>query len=89
MIGIDGPITYKNSQDIKDIVEHIDLKHILVETDSPYLSPIPHRGKRNEPANTKEVVKKIAEIKGLSIDEVASITYENAKRLFHIGGNTK
>ncbi|TNF09463.1 MAG: TatD family deoxyribonuclease [Bacillota bacterium] len=89
MIGIDGPITYKNAQDIKEIAQHIDLKHILVETDSPYLSPIPHRGKRNEPANTKEVVKKIAEIKGLSIDEVASITYENAKRLFHIGGNTK
>jgi TatD DNase family protein len=89
MIGIDGPITYKNAHEIKEIAEFIDLKHILVETDSPYLSPIPHRGSRNEPANTKEVVKKIAEIRGLSIEEVADITYENAKRLFHIGGNAK
>jgi len=89
MIGIDGPITYKNAQDITRIVETIDLSHVLVETDSPYLSPIPYRGKRNEPAYTKEVVKKIAEIKGLSVEEVAKQTTENAYRLFQLGGMSK
>ena len=87
MIGVDGPITYKNAKDIKEIVEKIDLSHVLVETDSPYLSPIPHRGKRNEPAHTKEVVKKIAEIKKMEVANVAEITTQNAYRLFRLGGN--
>ncbi|MDX9691344.1 MAG: TatD family hydrolase [Acholeplasmataceae bacterium] len=89
MIGVDGPITYKNAEDIREIVKTIDLSHILVETDSPYLSPTPNRGKRNEPANTKEVVKKIAEIKGITIEEVAQITYQNAQKLFQLGGFSK
>ncbi len=89
MIGVDGPITYKNAKDITDIVKNIDLIHILVETDSPYLSPIPYRGKRNEPAHTKEVVKKIAEIKGISVEDVARQTTENAYRLFQLGGNSR
>ena len=89
MIGVDGPITYKNAEDIIRIVQTIDLSHLLVETDSPYLSPIPYRGKRNEPAHTKEVVQKIAELKGLSIEEVATQTTENAYRLFQLGGMSK
>jgi len=89
MIGVDGPITYKNAQEITEIVKNVDLSHLLVETDSPYLSPIPYRGKRNEPMHTKEVVKKIAEIKGLPIEEVARQTTENAYRLFHLGGMSR
>jgi TatD DNase family protein len=88
-IGVDGPITYKNNQDIKHIVEHIDLKHILVETDSPYLTPVPFRGKRNEPGYTKYVVEKIAEIKKLEVHEVSKITSKNAMDLFQLGGNTE
>ncbi|HAX02721.1 MAG: DNAase [Tenericutes bacterium GWC2_34_14] len=84
MIGIDGPITFKNNETLKKIVEQIDLKHILVETDSPYLTPAPYRGKRNEPGNTRYVVEKIAEIKRMDIHDVASITTDNARRLFHI-----
>lgn len=84
MIGIDGPITYKNNQILKEIVENIDLKHILVETDSPYLTPMPYRGKRNEPGHTRLVVSKIAEIKNMSVNDVAYITTKNAVRLFNI-----
>ena len=84
MIGIDGPITYKNNQQLKAIIENIDLSHILVETDSPYLTPIPYRGKRNEPGNTRYVVEKIAEIKKMDSHEVASITTKNALKFFNI-----
>jgi TatD DNase family protein len=73
-IGIDGPITFKKAHDLVDIVKNIDLKHILVETDSPYLSPMPYRGKRNEPAYTKHVVKKIAELKKMTYREVSDQT---------------
>lgn len=85
-IGVDGPITYKNAKDIKEIVTTIDLKHILVETDSPYLSPAPHRSSRNEPANLDVVVKTISELKGISIDEVKQQTTKNAYHLFNLGG---
>lgn len=84
MIGIDGPITYKNNQILKEIVEQIDLKHILVETDSPYLTPMPYRGKRNEPGHTRLVVEKIAHIKNMSVNEVAWVTTSNAYTLFNI-----
>ncbi|MBU1094377.1 MAG: TatD family hydrolase [Firmicutes bacterium] len=87
-IGIDGPITFKKAADLVEIVENIDLKHILVETDSPYLAPMPFRGKRNEPAYTKYVVEKIAEIKKISVEEVMNQTTENAYHLFKLGGIT-
>ncbi|MCD4826686.1 MAG: TatD family hydrolase [Acholeplasmataceae bacterium] len=86
-IGVDGPITFKNPKDILPIVENIDLKHILVETDSPYLAPMPYRGKRNEPSYLIEVVNKIAEIKKIDAHKVSEITTENAYKLFHIGGS--
>jgi len=85
-IGIDGPITFKKAEELVEIVENIDLKHILVETDSPYLAPMPFRGKRNEPAYTKYVVEKIAEIKKISVAEVMKQTTENAHVLFKLGG---
>jgi len=84
MVGIDGPITFKNNTELKEIVEKIDLSHLLVETDSPYLAPVPYRGKRNEPSNTYYVVEKIAEIKKMDHHDVARITSENAKRLFQL-----
>lgn len=87
LIGIDGPITFKNNNEVLiEIVEKIDLKHILIETDSPYLTPIPFRGKENEPANVLYVARKIAEIKNISIEEVIKTTTNNAHKLFKIKG---
>jgi TatD DNase family protein len=85
-IGIDGPITYKKNEVLVDLIKHIDLNYIVVETDSPYMAPMPYRGKRNEPGNTKYVVEKIAEIKGLTVEEISRITTKNAHELFHLGG---
>lgn len=83
-IGIDGPITFKNNQELEEIVKNVDLSKILIETDSPYLTPMPHRGKRNEPANVYYVANKIAEIKKMQIAEVIRITTNNAKKLFNL-----
>lgn len=85
-VGIDGPITFKKNDELKRIILGIDLKNILVETDSPYMAPMPYRGNRNEPAYTKYVVEKIAEIKGLSFEEVMNQTTKNAYDLFNLGG---
>ena len=81
-IGLDGPITFKNAFDAKALAKHIDLKHILVETDSPYLSPDPLRGRRNEPANVKYVIRALAKIKGMNVEDVDDITTNNAVALF-------
>lgn len=83
-IGIDGPITYKNNKKGVEIVQNIDIKDILIETDSPYLSPEPNRGKINSPLNLKYIVEKIANIKEISIEEVKEITTNNAKELYRI-----
>ena len=83
-IGIGGVVTFKNSKKLQDIVERLDLKDILLETDSPYLSPEPLRGKKNVPYNTYYVAKKIAEIKKISVDEVLTVTGENAIKLFDL-----
>jgi len=80
-LGIGGVITFKNSN-LKKILREIDLKHILLETDAPFLTPTPFRGKRNESAYIYYIAEKIAEIKGIGIDEVAEITTQNAKNLF-------
>jgi TatD DNase family protein len=86
-IGIDGPITFKKNDVLKELIQGIDLSRILVETDSPYMAPMPYRGKRNEPSYTKYVVEKIADIKGMTFDEVSRITTKNAHELFHLGGH--
>ena len=83
-IGIDGPITYKNNKKGIEVVQNIDIKDILIETDSPYLSPEPNRGKTNSPLNLKYIVEKIANIKNMSIEEVKEITTNNAKELYRI-----
>jgi len=84
-IGIGGSLTFKNARKTVEVVEGIELSKILIETDCPYLTPVPHRGKRNDSSYLKYVVQKIAEIKGISEDEVARISCQNAKLLFRIG----
>ena len=83
-IGIGGVVTFKNSKKLQEIVEKLDLKDMLLETDSPYLSPEPLRGKKNVPYNTYYVAQKIAEIKNISIDEVFTVTGNNAIELFDL-----
>lgn len=83
-ISFAGPITFKNSKNAPDVVKMVPLDRILIETDSPYLSPEPNRGKRNDCRNVKYVAQKIADIKEISLEEVAKKTYENAMRIFEI-----
>ena len=83
-ISFAGPVTFKNSKNANEIIQMVPNDKILIETDSPYLSPEPLRGKRNDPRNVKYIAQKIAEVKGLSIDEVAEFTNQNAKRVFLI-----
>lgn len=80
-LGIGGVVTYKNAG-VAEAIKDIDLAHIVVETDSPYLTPVPLRGKRNESSYIKHVIKKLAEIKNISEDEVAKITTANAEKIF-------
>jgi len=84
-ISFTGNITFKNRGDVRSVLEKIGLDNLLLETDSPFMTPVPFRGKRNEPAYVKYVAEKIAEIHKVSIDEVAKITSYNAFRLFGIG----
>ena len=83
-ISFAGPVTFKNSKNASDIVKMVPLDKILIETDSPYLSPEPNRGKRNDSRNVKYIAQKIADFRNMSIDEIAKITYENAKKIFNI-----
>lgn len=83
-ISIAGPVTFKNSRVVKDVAKEIPLDKLLIETDCPYLSPEPHRGKRNEPKFVKHTAEKIAEIRGISLEELAKATSENTKRIFNI-----
>ena len=82
-ISFTGNITYKNN-DREEVVRQIPLESMLLETDSPFLAPVPFRGKRNDPSNLKFIAQKIAEIKKISVEEVAKITTENSKKLFKI-----
>jgi TatD DNase family protein len=81
-ISISGIVTFKNAVQLQEIVKSLPLNSLLVETDSPYLAPIPHRGKSNQPAFTKHVVEFIAELKGLNIEEVTNQTTENFFTIF-------
>ncbi len=83
-IGINGIITFKNAANVRAIVELTPLSQILIETDSPFLAPVPHRGSENAPFNLPHVAAKIAEIKNISCDEVIAITTANAKKLFSL-----
>ena len=81
MLGIGGVVTYKNSN-LPEAIKNIDMKHIVLETDSPFLPPVPKRGKRNDSSYIIYIAEKIAEIKNISIDEVAEITTTNAMKIF-------
>lgn len=81
LLGIGGVLTYKNSG-LAEVIKDIDLKHLVLETDAPYLSPVPFRGKRNESSYLKYIVQKLAEVKNISVEEVADETTKNSKRVF-------
>ena len=83
-ISFAGPVTFKNSKNADEIIELCPLEKMLIETDSPYLSPEPFRGKRNDSRNVKYIAQKIGIVKNMDIEEVARITYENANRIFNI-----
>ena len=81
-LGIGGVCTYKNAKNIQNVIENISLAYILLETDSPYLTPVPFRGQTNTPCNIPVIAEKVAEIKNVSVSEVANATTSNANRLF-------
>ena len=83
-IGVGGVVTFKNGKKLKEVVEQIPLKSILLETDCPYMSPVPHRGERNSSLNIKYIAEEIAKIKNVSYETVVSVTEENAKRMYQI-----
>ncbi len=82
LISMPGTVTFKNAATLHAVVTDIPLEHILIETDCPFLTPVPHRGKRNEPAYVRFVAEKIAELKKMSVEDVAASTSANACRLF-------
>ena len=83
-ISIGGPVTFKNARIVREVAEAVPLDKLLIETDCPYLTPEPYRGKRNEPVYVKYTAEKIAEIKKISYDELVKATNANTKRLFKI-----
>jgi TatD DNase family protein len=83
LMGIGGVVTYKKSG-LAELITDIDLKHIVLETDAPYLTPVPFRGKRNESSYLKYIVQKISEVKNISVEEVAAITTKNALDIFRV-----
>lgn len=83
-IGVGGVVTFKNGKKLKEVVEQIPLESILLETDCPYMSPVPHRGERNSSLNIKYIAEEIARIKNVSYETVVSVTEENAKRMYQI-----
>jgi TatD DNase family protein len=84
MLGINGVVTFKNST-LSEVLKYTDISNIIIETDAPYLAPVPYRGKRNEPSYTLKVVEKLAEIYNTDSEKIGEITTENAKKLFRIG----
>ena len=84
-IGVGGVITFSNARKLKEVVAHIPLDNILIETDCPYLAPVPNRGKRNTSLNLPYIIEEIAKIKNVSIQEVIQATYKNGMKLFSIG----
>ncbi len=86
-IGVGGVVTFKNAKNIINVIEGIDTKYILLETDSPYLSPEPYRGKTNDSANIPIIAKKIADVKNVSLSLVENITTNSACGLFDLSSN--
>ena len=83
-LGLDGPVTYKNARRTVEVAAEVPLERLLLETDSPYMAPVPKRGTRNDSRNIAHIAAKIAEVRGMTADDVIRIAYENGKRLFGI-----
>ena len=83
-LGIGGVVTFKNAIKMKDVVKNVPIEKIILETDAPYLTPVPYRGKENQPAYVKFVAEEIAKIKNITINDVKNITTQNAERIFNI-----
>lgn len=83
-LGLSGPLTFDGEKELKGAVKRLPLDRLVVETDCPFLTPVPHRGKRNEPGYVKYVAEEVARIKGISVEEVAKKTTRNARRLFEL-----
>ena len=83
-ISFSGIVTFRNAEQIREAARYVPLDRILVETDSPYLAPVPHRGKENQPAMVRDVAEYMAVLKGVSVDELAQATTRNFSQLFHI-----
>ena len=83
-ISLAGPVTFKNAKVPKEVAKSIDINHLMIETDCPYLTPHPFRGKLNEPANVVYIAQEIAKLKNMEIEDVARITTFNAKKMFGI-----
>jgi TatD DNase family protein len=83
-ISFSGVLTFKNAVDLREVARSVPMERLLVETDCPYLAPLPHRGKRNEPAFVLETAAKLAELKGVGAEEIARVTSGNFKRLFNL-----
>jgi TatD DNase family protein len=84
-ISIPGTVTFPKNDQLREVVRAVKIENLLIETDCPYLAPVPHRGKRNEPAYVRHTAEKVAELKGLSLEDVGRITSLNTRRLFGIG----
>lgn len=83
-LGIGGVVTFKNAKKLKEVVEYMPMEQMVLETDCPYLSPVPNRGKRNSSLNLPYVVEEVARLKGISVDEVIDITNRNAKTMYRL-----
>jgi TatD DNase family protein len=81
-LGIGGVLTFKNARKLKEVVEYAPMEKLVLETDCPYLAPVPNRGKRNSSMNLPYVVEAIAQIKGISEEDVIRITEENARKMY-------
>ena len=83
-VSLGGPVTFKNAKQPKEVAKHVTMDRLLCETDAPYLSPHPYRGKRNEPERVTLVAQQIADLRGMTYEEVCRQTTENAERLFNL-----
>jgi TatD DNase family protein len=84
-LSVAGVVTFRTADDLRDAVRQVPRDRLLVETDCPFLAPVPHRGRRNEPAFVARTAEKVAEVWGVSVEEVGELTTENARRLFRLG----
>ncbi len=83
-ISFSGIVTFKSAKDLKEVARHVPLERMLIETDSPYLAPMPHRGKRNEPSYVRHVAEEIANLRGIPLEQVAAATSRNFSDLFKV-----